>query len=46
MKNLIKAIAAIAAVLGIVLLACEAVKFLYENYGKNYIEVMDEEIYE
>jgi hypothetical protein len=46
MKSFIKALALIASVLGVLVLACEAVKFLYETYGKNYIEVMDEEIYE
>lgn len=46
MKSFIKVIACLATVLGVVLLACEAVKFLYETYGKNYVEVMDEEIYE
>ncbi len=46
MKSVIKVLALVGAIVGVLLLACEAVKFLYETYGKNYIEVMDEEFYE
>lgn len=43
MKALIKVLACTASVLGVVLLACEAIKLLYNTYGRNYIEVMNDD---
>ena len=43
MKTFIKVLACTASVLGIVLLACEAIRLLYNTYGRNYIEVMSDD---
>ncbi len=46
MKNFIKALAITASVMGIVLLACEAIRVLYNTYGRNYVEVMTDDDFE